>query len=535
MYRIVVVDNEPYIVDWIATLLENKCKREVDVYRAYSAKEALKWFAQTRIDVLVSDICMPGMDGLELAEKVKEYWSCTKVILLTGFAEFDYAVSAIRNNVAGYVLKNQGDDVILKEVEHAIALLDDDMKQKCAVHADADMCFALPMLRNRLLCELLEKGCYDENMYARMQSLGMELKADTPVYMVVSDTREWKHLNNMAQRFHAVQNMIRQVQEYLGDCCAFYAADMGGSRLVWMLYGNHKASLTMQIITLIQGRLEIYQNTADIRHSFVLCPKECCLQNLHDTYLEMAKIMERISWEKDVLFLMDSVEAKKRKVDTEEINRRIRIGLDEGKYDLVLDEILYCSNLLKSKTLEQSECYSLYYAIAVPLNYYVEKNELVRTQNMIIFKEQLFYPPANETWDEKFDGLRELAKEAFELESKLKSGISQNTVQELKKYISDHICEDISLTRLSEVTGYSANYLSRIFRMQTGEKLIEFIGKQKMERIDELMKDSQMDIGEIAEKTGFQSRTYFNRFIKRWTGMSPKDYRKRLRREYEKN
>ena len=113
----------------------------------------------------------------------------------------------------------------------------------------------------------------------------------------------------------------------------------------------------------------------------------------------------------------------------------------------------------------------------------------------------------------------------------LKTGISLNTVEALKKYISEHISEDISLTMLSEVTGYSTNYLSRIFRAQTGEKLIDFIGRQKMKWVDHLMKDSKLDIGEIAEKSGFQSRTYFNRFIKRWTGKAPKEYRKELKNE----
>ena len=83
MYRILVVDNEPYVVDWIAFLIETKSRQEVDVCRAYTAKEALQWLAKTRIDVLVSDISMPGMDGLELAGIVKEQWPYAKVVLIT--------------------------------------------------------------------------------------------------------------------------------------------------------------------------------------------------------------------------------------------------------------------------------------------------------------------------------------------------------------------------------------------------------------------------------------------------------------------
>ena len=108
--------------------------------------------------------------------------------------------------------------------------------------------------------------------------------------------------------------------------------------------------------------------------------------------------------------------------------------------------------------------------------------------------------------------------------SELKAGISRNTVEAVKRYVREHISEDISLTRLSEVTGYNTCYLSRIFRAQTGETLTEYIGKKKMDRIRDLMRDPDLNIGEIAEKTGFLSRTYFNRFVRKYTGMSPKNY-----------
>ena len=104
-------------------------------------------------------------------------------------------------------------------------------------------------------------------------------------------------------------------------------------------------------------------------------------------------------------------------------------------------------------------------------------------------------------------------------------------MDELKKYIREHIQEDISLTRLSEVTGYNTNYLSRIFRLQTGKTLTEYIAWEKLERIGRLMRDPARNITDIAEETGFRTRTYFNRFMKKWTGKSPKDYRNELLRQ----
>jgi len=104
----------------------------------------------------------------------------------------------------------------------------------------------------------------------------------------------------------------------------------------------------------------------------------------------------------------------------------------------------------------------------------------------------------------------------------------ENIIQKLKSYIDEHIVEDVSLTRLSEVTGYNSSYLSRVFKQNTGITINEYICKRKLSRITELLLDNNLNISDIAEKTGFNSRTYFNNFFRRMTGVSPQEYRRHL-------
>ncbi len=105
---------------------------------------------------------------------------------------------------------------------------------------------------------------------------------------------------------------------------------------------------------------------------------------------------------------------------------------------------------------------------------------------------------------------------------------SKRTIQIIKEYIKEHIFDDVSLQQLSEVTGYNPSYLSRFFSEKTGEKLSEYIANQRMEYIKGLMKNTNLSLNDIAEKAGFQSRSYFNRFVKRITGTTPQKYRKKL-------
>ncbi len=104
IFRLLLVDDEPHVTGALSLQLE--AREDLDVYIANSAAETLNVLRKTRIDLMVSDIRMPGMTGLELLSRVQKEQPDCKVILLTGYADFNYVYEAMRQGAAGYVLKN---------------------------------------------------------------------------------------------------------------------------------------------------------------------------------------------------------------------------------------------------------------------------------------------------------------------------------------------------------------------------------------------------------------------------------------------
>ncbi len=80
MYRLLIVDDEEIITDGLYEVFSSYNPEQLDVYKAYSATEALEWLARSRIDIILTDIAMPGMNGLELIEKVQNFWPKCKVV-----------------------------------------------------------------------------------------------------------------------------------------------------------------------------------------------------------------------------------------------------------------------------------------------------------------------------------------------------------------------------------------------------------------------------------------------------------------------
>lgn len=119
-YRLLLVDDEPHIIDMVMRLLDSVENMELDIYYAYSAADAVDIIKKGRIDLLITDIQMPGMSGLELLRQVNQFWNGTKTIVLTAYPEFRYAYEVFRQYGAGYLLKTEEKEVILQTITHTL-------------------------------------------------------------------------------------------------------------------------------------------------------------------------------------------------------------------------------------------------------------------------------------------------------------------------------------------------------------------------------------------------------------------------------
>lgn len=128
MINILVVDDEPISADGISIYLEEHGDSTWNVLTAYHSESAMK-FSQQRIDILLTDIMMPGTDGFALQEQIRQRWPMVKTVFLTGNRQLDYAQQAIRSSgVVDYVLKMEDETVVLQAVRKAVAAMEGDAR-----------------------------------------------------------------------------------------------------------------------------------------------------------------------------------------------------------------------------------------------------------------------------------------------------------------------------------------------------------------------------------------------------------------------
>ncbi|WMT39454.1 response regulator [Paenibacillus sp. D2_2] len=133
MYRLLIVDNEEYVVDGLVELFNAENRPDLETQGAYSAAEAMNALMTTSYDIVITDIRMPGINGLELQRIIASRWPYCKVIFLSGYDNFNYAQEAIRQGSVNYILKTEDDDVIIAAVDGAIEKIRSEKEEKKAL------------------------------------------------------------------------------------------------------------------------------------------------------------------------------------------------------------------------------------------------------------------------------------------------------------------------------------------------------------------------------------------------------------------
>ena len=439
LYRILIVDDEPHVVDAMTMLLEKQHDLALDIYFAYSGRQAIDIMRQGRIDLLITDIQMPEISGIELVDFINNLWPTCKTIFLTAYSDFNYAYAAIRKHVVSYILKTEEDEYILREVHKALAAIDNDLNQKQLLDSSLKSTRQASKVNKNIFQRLLDPATGKDNA-ALLSLLGFTLPLE-PVYLLLglyrSSGSENPNTLIAKQADYRPATLAQDIlNHYMGEHLRHSACETDDQgRILWVFQADWTAveancadGMTSRWLS---GILETVQSscrsTAGIDLSFIISAPITDLRQLGEIYTILLTHAQRLS------------------------------GSTES---FIFHGAAGCEPISSEPSvIRQSE---------------------------------------------------DLAK-----------GI----IRCIKDYIAAHIAEDVSLMQLSTITGYNDTYLSNIFHKQTGELLGKYISRQKLQLITDLMKKSELTINAVCDMAGFGSRPYFNRFIKKETGMTPKNYR----------
>lgn len=565
MYRILIVDDEPHVVDWISGLVESQAEPELDVCRAYSAFEALEWLNRAKIDIMITDIGMPEMNGISLLEKVKTNWPKCRVILLTAHARFDYAFEAIKHKAVSYLLKTEDDGRILSEINKAIEQLENEYKDlKMLMEARKKINESLSLIRKEFLQGVL-MGEYNitVNIQEHFKKLDIRFDPMRPYLLVIGRLEPVYDGIDKLKAYDLMISIEHIAQQNFQQYAVSYSVEYEQGKIAWIMQSTALNTVLDQkegasnacqenLNAFIKGAAEIIQkickDTMGISVSFILSGTHIDWKDISERFNRMEQMQGYMGYTEGSFIMTDTAflenTLKMRSSLTQEFSRplmrpgmveRLHTFMENGDKKAFIHELEnICGNLETVKSKNCNQALEVYYSIALMFMSFINRKGLAESIAFRIGLNKLLRADMHDSWKDAADYILRLADVVFELQNNEKNQLTNDLVSYINDFIELHITGDLSLVKLSEVTGYNPSYISRLYKEIAGENLNDYIGRKRFEKAGELLKDGRNNINDVALKAGFQSRTYFNRFIKKMTGMSPKEFQNHLI-EKEKN
>lgn len=548
MFRLLIVDDEPIILDGLYSFFQKSDIEDLEIFKAYSAFEAVEWMNTVRIDLVLSDISMPAMSGMQLIQEIVDRWPRCKIILLTGFDEFEYAHQAIRNPcVVDYLLKTEGMGRIGEAVKKALdQLVEENQYRYQAEWLREKLPRALLQLQRQVLAEVCRSsdGCERPTLQDEFDALRLPFQARRPALPVVIRVEAWNHYATDSDRSlirYAVANIA---EELLQDRAEVKAFDLDRQTIACLIqpkaddYGLYPAEAVWErTLRFVHGTLETVQQAcgAALQLSVSVVSAESAAPW---SMLGAALNKLRLAIVGTPGFGMEKL-------------LRIAIGSDpesgaaDGHPGAAPDILL---EQLKQHLLQGGEEWGYAFRKWVnrmgatgPEDPYLR----LRAQqglNLCLMDalRELKHAAADSAGADlsrmlHFDirtpwaDLISFYQTAFEHLAASRNQSHQNEESEMlrriHRFIHEHLEHDLSLTRIAQEVSLNPSYLSRWYKRVAGKGLSEYITETRVESGKELLLGTGLKMEQISAKLGFSDPHYFYRFFKKAVGCTPQEYR----------
>jgi two-component system, response regulator YesN len=513
MYKVLVVDDERIIRDGIASIIEWDQQGFLFVGAASNGVEAYEMILRDTPQIVITDIKMPGINGLELISKVKEEFPEMIFVILSGYGEFDLAKEAMRYGVKYYLLKPCNENKIIEVlIEIRSELIQREDKEEFTQKNRENFEKVLPLVREQFLRDFVTKRNYaggDFEYYCRL--LNIEDKSLQLVVFQPEGEFGFEELFGLMKIIEDVFAEKKFFNSTIKNQVLIMIQAIAYEELIDMIHEVKKAFSyyhTLEV-TVVYSDIDNFKNAPLLYKEVQECLK-------YSFYLGEGSIITK----KDIELGRDKSGDEDLIFDYE----AIAVAIKSGNVDAVGAEIdNYFHELqLKKCGINIIKTYAVQLFMVVirqcpgeVIDKYT--NKIIELQNLKSFEQiQEFVKAVGD----------QLAEANHENIITIHSKLVRTVVQYLQEHLEN---EDLSLKWLSNHVLYlSDGYISKLFIKETGEKFSHYLMRVRMEKAKELIEKSDDDrICEVAQKVGFGNNPqYFSQLFKKYTGWSPSEYKK---------
>lgn len=537
LYNILLVDDETDVLEAMKKKIDWEALGFCLAGTAENGQEALEMAEQLHVDVVMTDIKMPYMDGLTLCKKLKENYRNIKVVIYSGFDDFEFAREAVHLEAEEYLLK----PISSKDMENVFGKIKKKLDEEFNQHRNVNKLYeyyrkSLPAMQEQFVMGVLEGKITGERLKNMMEMYELDLNA--PYYVVVNLYAEAAVKEQSEKTAQLLNFSLRDMaEEYLKEKMSFYCINyLDEVIFIFMLQEDKEIENVLYHVDQI---CKMGSRVLDVQVTGAVGQLCNSLDTLLSSYQEAKTAMEyrTILGGSQVLYIKDIEPNPQDSVafmeyDFQNLVRAVKIG-DRKETDEAIQSFM---DSLRNGCITPNQ----YQLICMELS-----TELMKIgRSYKLRTKQIFGAGEHIPWQELYkhlsvDELESWLREICNnLRHTLRHERSDSTIrltEQAKAYIGEHYKEnDLSAETLCHQLNVSAAYFSTIFKKEVGLSFVAYLTKIRLEHAVELLRTTEDKTYVIAEAVGYTEPNYFSYVFKKQYGISPSKYRANMAMEADR-
>ncbi|HEX7057984.1 MAG TPA: response regulator [Bacilli bacterium] len=512
--KILIADDEELErVSMKKIILDSFADAEI-VGLAENGRKAIQYAAETKPDLILMDIRMPGIDGLEAVSAIQQSCPEVKFIIVSAFDQFEYARTALRLGVNDYLLKPSSIEEIVGTLTKVMAQIKKErMAKKATITQQLQLQKLLPIVETDLVAQLLYDQVHEMHVVEMMQLIGADWKSELVVIVLFVAAKQ-NHVDKSVanEMYCAMKNLLHnKTKGWVGA--------MSGSQIPAIIFLEKEKSFRSQISVLIRDMLSAARQYPQYEFFIGIGDKCQSIDQVAKSYHEALLSAIDRSLPARHLFFADlqvnsaqlrqiALELKKKAIDY------VRLG-DWQSVHQALRQLLEHFEKTGVNLVEAQqrllEALLMIFRLLHDLGFEVE-------MPLLSYQAQNYQQLSAE--------LQGIIAKLTSATDALKNRVEPDVTQQIKRFIIEHADRDVSLEAIAERFGLSPFYISKIFKEQIGINYIDFLTESRIEKAKNLLANSELSLKEITYQIGYNDPNYFSRVFKKVCGVSPTEYRK---------
>lgn len=533
MYKLIIIDDEERVrkglklsVDWEEINIEI-------VGEAKNGEIGLELIKKEKPEIIITDIYMPKIDGLELIQRAEKIVPGSKFIILSGYDEFNLVQTAIRNKAFDYLLKPVKVEDMIKVINKAQKKIDKERNRLANEQKlKKQLKDSLPALKERYLNYLLNNRISLSKINRRYKYLNLNLKKKNFVVLVIGlkDIENYGEEEMIQLKKLQIKNLLNKYlnQEFCGEVIEGYP-----DKFILIINYDDKFSKE-DIVEKIQNIVKEFKKTVTGDENKAMAAGIGRLYKrsefISNSYQEALEALEyRLFPEKDNVIFIEDVDVTGKKegsIYPFNLEDKIIMALKTGD---IANIKKYTGRFYDFFTREAESTPADIKRATLQLGYLILKKQIEWNISTKIIKTiektlEITVKNANSLTElKKFinNFLLEIAKEIKERQIEQ----DQSHINRTKEFIQNNYSQDLTLKDIAKVIYITPNYLANLFKNKTGKTVISYLTEVRIEEARRLLLETPLKVYQIAEKVGYHDSKYFSQVFKKQVGITPNEYR----------